>query len=196
MKAVVIDIETGGLTFDKAIIQIAAAGIEFSDLTVIETFEVKIKFRIENADPEALRLNSYDAKAWESKAIPPGQAADQLSGFFNKYSDVHVASAKGNKYHVAQLIGHNADRFDGPFLRAWFERLGIFMPATISAWDTCQKLRWFYAENADFDPPQNYKLGTLAQHLGIEQRESHDAMSDVITTIEILRRIRALKRND
>lgn len=199
MNVVFFDLETSGLDPQRhAIIQVAALAVNFDTLSVLESFERKIRFRIENADRQALEVNSYNKEVWEREAVSPAAAELDLTAFLKSHADMEMISAKsGAVYRVAQLVGHNADRFDGPFLQAWYKRLGAFLPASFSVLDSCQYARWFYAERRHLCSPENFKLETLCQHLGLPGNgEYHDAMADVNSTLQLVRKLREMSRNN
>lgn len=188
MRLVFFDIETGGFDSSKhPIIQIAAIAVD-EMLNQLETFERKIQFDIATADPEALLKNSFDREVWDQSAILEKFVAKEFADFLRDYSDVQMISkTKGTPYNVAQLIGHNADKFDGPFLQAWYKRLEQFLPASPSVLCTYQKARHHFLDNPHLKQPQGFKLGELCAHYGIPLANAHDALADCRANIEIYR---------
>ena len=184
MRVVFFDLETGGLNqWKHAIIQIAAIAVD-ERFEPVDEFECKVQFKLENADQDALKVNSYDPVVWDAVAIPPAQAADDFGEFLKRYADVELVSRKSGKpYKVTQMAGHNADRFDGPFLTNWYRRLKKFCPAYSAVLDTCQLARW--TMQGAKGKPEDFKLGTLAEFLGIDHVDAHDALSDVRVAVEI-----------
>ena len=182
------DIETSGLDKSKhAITQIAAVTLDRS-LEVTSEFEVKVKFKLENADPEALEINSYDADLWSEKAIPPFEAGNQFLSYLDKNKRTTLISKKGKPYTVCTLGGHNINGFDIPFLRSWYERLGVsWVPIQLHGIDT-----YSLAMAYDFQSKQNgndigwknFKLETICEHFGIPI-DSHDALSDVKANCQV-----------
>lgn len=85
---------------------------------------------------------------------------------------------------MAQLIAHNA-AFDGPFLCAWYEKLGIYLPARFQFLCTLQRSLWFFAEQPQLPSPDNFKLATLCRyfHVPVHPLEAHEALADVRATI-------------
>jgi DNA polymerase III epsilon subunit-like protein len=83
-------------------------------------------------------------------------------------------------FHVAQLASHNS-QFDGPFLKAWFEQLDIFLPASYRVYCTLQRAYWLFHENPHLPLPDDYRLGTLCEYFGVplNPHEAHDALADV-----------------
>lgn len=116
-KIVVFDLETGGLHEDAPIIQLAAVAVD-RDWNEIDSYEVKIRFAADEADPEALKMNHYDAEIWEREAKPRGAVISEFSDFLNRHKCIEMVSKRtGAPYQVALLAGYNAATFDGPRLR-------------------------------------------------------------------------------
>lgn len=95
--------------------------------------------------------------------------ADVFSSFIN-YLKPHTEKN-------VLFCSHNA-QFDMTFLRVTLARLGIALSA--SYLDTLSLSR------AHIKGVKNYKLGTIANQLGIHQNDAHRANSDAITCGEIL----------
>lgn len=176
MKTVYIDLETGGLDIQRSpIIQIAA--IATTEGQIVEEFERKVLFDFEKADPEALKLNSYDATLWDAAGISEAGAITALSEFLKRHSTLEMTSQRtGRPYMVAQLAGHNAASFDGPMLRSAYVRNSAFFPASFLVLDTLQLAMWFCRIRGQ--KPANMKLSTLAKHFGFDCGEAHDALAD------------------
>ena len=67
-----------------------------------------------------------------------------------------------------------------PFLRAWYKRLGAFMPANWFAMDTLtMALANQVIGGVDY---ADLKLETLLRHHGVAESQTHDALSDVVQT--------------
>ena len=79
----------------------------------------------------------------------------------------------------AVFVAHNAP-FDLGFVKAAFERAGFddFSPTVV---DTLTLSRRLFR-----DEVRNFKLGTLAQRFGIENRPSHRALDDALATRDLL----------
>ncbi|WP_425618082.1 3'-5' exonuclease [Anatilimnocola sp. NA78] len=187
MQTVFFDLETGGFDPHKhPIIQIAAIAVD-ERLNELESFEAKIAFDIATADPEALTMNSFNADVWAKDARPETDVCWEFRRFLSRFDDVEMISkSKGTPYYVAQLFGHNADKFDGPFLQAWYKRLGVFLPASPSVMCTYQKAMHHFHDNGHLRRPADFKLGTLYHHyFGVELCGSHDAMVDLRANIQI-----------
>lgn len=189
MKTVVFfDTETGGLDCRKhPIIQIAAAAADWETLDVIATFEAKIQVSEADCEPEALKLNSYDAAVWANEAEPDHIALSRLSDFLRGNATLQMTSKAGRPYWVAQLAAYNA-AFDQEFLFAAFKRLDYFLPAAFSVLCTLQRVRWHFAEQGKKLPSN--RLADVCSELGISLNNAHDAQADNFAQIEVLKAIR------
>lgn len=190
------DIETGGF-FDvvvgrikvtKPIIQISAIAVD-RNYRECETLEIKVSFDEADADHVTLNANHYNAEIWKREALPPFTAAKRFASFLRRHATVDRVSKSGKPYQVAQLVAHNAERFDGPLIRAWYEKLGLFCPAAYNVFCTKQRAFWLFHEHKEPTPPDNYKLGTLCRYFGVPLRaeEAHDALNDVRATVGVYR---------
>jgi DNA polymerase-3 subunit epsilon len=193
MRLVFTDIETGGLDFSRhPVTQIAAVAVD-EQLAELAAFEAKIDFDLAAADPEALLKNSYDAAAWDRESKPSVHVVDLFSRFLKTYADVRMVSQRtGNEYFVAQLVGHNALTFDGPFLQAFYKANNAFMPASYRVMDTCQRAQWHFFEHPDQRPPPDFKLPTLCEFFGVALENAHDALADVRATVGLYRALKGL----
>ena len=187
MRLVFFDIETGGLDpLRHPITQIAAIAVD-EHLNELETFEAKLDFDMATADQEALRKNNFDRKVWDRESRPDMLVCSELSRFFKRYADVEMTSKAGKPYCVAQLIGHNADKFDGPFLQVWFKRLDQFMPAAFSVMCTYQRAMHHFHEHPNIERPASLKLADLCKCFGISLENAHDALADCRANVAVYR---------
>lgn len=184
-KTVFFDLETGGTDPEKhPIIQIAAMAVDENWL-VLESCEVKIKFDEEACSEEALKVNSFDPEVWAEEAVGEREALRFFSRFLKRHATVKMISKRGRPYYVAQMAGHNAATFDGPFLQAWYRRLDEFLPGYFRVLCTCQLAQWFFYNKKD--QPENMKLETLCKFFDIEIEGAHDAMVDIQANVELAR---------
>lgn len=183
---VFVDIETGGLEFTRPIIQIAAVAID-SNFHERETIELKIAFDYQEADPNSLPFSKFNPRVWRREALPPRHAARQFAAFLRRHATFEVISREGRSYQLAQLAGHNAERFDGPFIHAWYRRQQVFCPARYMTLCTKQKALWLFKEDKSLAPPKDFKLGTLCEYFDVRLRkdEAHDAFVDVRVTVKL-----------
>jgi len=81
-RIVFFDLETGGFNSNRhPIIQIGAIAVESSSFEQVDEFECKLKFSPNDCDPQALKVNCYDADVWEEQAIEPLDACRQFNRF-------------------------------------------------------------------------------------------------------------------
>jgi len=195
-RLVFLDIESGGffdvvageVAITHPVIQIAAVAVDRA-YRERETIEVKIQFDEAEADPEALSMNHYDRERWRREAVPDNEAAELFAAFLKRHATVDQVSQRGKRYCVAQLVAHNAERFDGPLIHAWFKMLNHFCPAAYRVFCTKQRAYWLFQECKHLTPPTNYKLTTLCDYFGVPLKddEAHDALNDVRATVELYR---------
>jgi exodeoxyribonuclease-1 len=189
-KIVFFDLETAGRNPKRhPIIQIAAVAVA-GDLETLETFQLKVQFDQARANRNALRKNHYSRGKWANEAVKPLDAARSFAEFLRRHATVPMLAADGQKYHVAQLAAHNAG-FDGPFLQAWYAKLGIFLPAKRHVLCTMQRAMWLAAEQLSSERPPGFKLATLCQHFGIafHAADAHEALADVQATLSLYRQM-------
>ncbi len=191
-RLVFVDIELGRVKRQRPILQIAAVAVSRS-LNELEVFEAKVRID-ERKTPAALIHNRhFDRDRWRSEGRHPKVVAYEFGRFLGRHATAEVAGANSRRMIVAQLVAHNAE-FDGPFLREWFERLGLFLPASYRVFCTLQRAMWLFHENRSLTPPPDFKLGSLCHYFGIPLHpdEAHDALVDVRATVEIYRRMTML----
>lgn len=187
-RLVFFDLETGGLNPKRhPILQIAAIAVN-RDLQPLEAFEAKVRFNVGTANRNSLRKHHYSAGIWAQVAVEPKTIAHSFSEFLRRHATIPAISAKGTTFCIAQLVAHNAE-FDGSFLRAWYEKHGIYLPARRQVLCTMQRAMWHVAENPGCSPPRDFKLATLCQHFGVpfHAADAHDALSDVAATLALYR---------
>ncbi len=188
-KLLFFDLEVAGIEPEQhPIIQVAAIAVD-SSLCELECFELKIQFDESKADPQSLSANRYSREFWESQAVTAAIAAERFSKFLRRHATFDMTSREGRPYQVAQLVAHNGERFDGPFLHAWYRQLGLFCPARYMVLCTKQRALWLFDEDKSLTPPMDFKLGTLCEYFGIRLRDedAHDAFNDVRATVELYR---------
>lgn len=191
-KIVFFDLETAGLDHRRhPIIQIAAIAVGPA-LASLESFEVKVRFDSAKANRNSLRKNHYSRGTWANEAVEPLYAARRFARFLRRHATAPVLASDGRKRYLAQLAAHNA-AFDGPFLQAWFAKLGVFLPARRQVLCTMQRSLWHFSERPVSQQPRDYKLATLCQHFGVpfHAAAAHEALADVTATLELYRRLAA-----
>ncbi len=185
-KLVFVDLETAGTNPDRhPIIQIAAIAADAS-LAPIEAFEAKVRFSLRTARQTSLRKNHYHPGTWAQEAQAPAQVARAFADFLRRHATVERLSDDGATYHVAQLAAHQAD-FDATFLRHWYRRLGLYLPAAPISLCTVQRSLAYFAEHPELRRPNNLKLATLCDYFGIplHAAAAHEALADVTATLAL-----------
>jgi DNA polymerase III epsilon subunit-like protein len=193
-RLVFVDIETGGLETWRPIIQIAAIAVA-SNGRELETFEAKLRFDERIADPKSLRKNHYSPERWFREARPACVVAESFAQLLMRHATIDQTAIGGRVFQVAQLVAHNAD-FDGPFLRAWYNRTRLFLPASPRVLCTVQRAMWSFHENKLLTPPKDFKLKTLCEYFGVPLRgeDAHDALNDVRATVALYRAMNEVGR--
>jgi DNA polymerase III epsilon subunit-like protein len=193
-RLVFVDLETGGLETWRPIIQLAAIAVT-SDGRELETYEAKLRFRESVADPRALRKNHYSAERWLCEAQPPSVVAEALAQLLMRHATIDQTAADGRVFQVAQLVAHNA-AFDGEFLRVWYRRMHLFLPASPRVLCTVQRAMWAFHEDKSLTPPTDFKLGTLCDYFGVRlpADEAHDALNDVRATVSLYRELTKVRQ--
>ena len=183
------DLETAGLDPEQhPIIQIAAIAVD-SALCELESFEAKIRFEESEADPRSLSANRYSKEIWKREGVEAAIVAERFGRFLRRHATFDMLSKDGKPYQVAQLVAHNGERFDGPFIHAWYRKLGLFCPARYMVLCTKQRALWLFGEDKSLTPPTDFKLSTLCEYFGVRLREedAHNAFYDVRATVELYR---------
>ncbi len=167
MKYVVFDIETTGLdTNNDRIIEIGAVKVE--DGVVLEEFDYLINPGVP-IPPHVSDINHiYDDMVKD--ADYPGVV---LSRFHSFIEDVDF------------LVGHNAKRFDYPFLENEFTRNFI-------KYDKFQVKDTVWVARSKVKGLRSYSLAALCRTFNITNENAHRALSDVYAThqvyLELLKR--------
>jgi DNA polymerase III epsilon subunit-like protein len=191
-RLVFVDIELGRMKRQRPILQIAALAVS-SSLVELESFEAKVRIDERKTPSGLIRHRHFDRELWQRDGRHPKVVAYDFARFLGRYATTEVAGANRRRMIVAQLVAHNAE-FDGTFLREWFERLGLFLPASYRVFCTLQRAMWLFHEHRSLTPPLDFKLGTLCQYFGIPlpSHTAHDALADVRATAELYRRMTML----
>ena len=184
VTVVYFDLETAGVEDYRPDIQLAAVAVD-EDLIEVASIEMKIQFDVALADPEALRINHYDAAVWRDQALPLPTVVARFGRFLDNFKTLQrVSKRTGRPYKVAQLAGHNAATFDGPRLKSMYTRAGVFLGADPRVLDTMQLAMWWFHQRRM--EPENYKLVPLCQYFGIPVGDdAHDALADVRLTVRL-----------
>lgn len=191
-RLVFVDIEPAGLQSWRPIMQIAAIAVTRAG-EELETFEQKIRFDERQATKRALRKRLYCRDRWQREGRPAHYVAHDFGEFLSRHATLTVSRCDrryARPLVVAQMVAHNA-AFDGPFLREWFERHRLFLPADYRVFCTLQRAMWLFQEHPALIPPEDFKLGTLCRYFGVpwSHEYAHDALFDVRATVKLYRRM-------
>lgn len=165
-----IDLETTGL--DPArheILEIGVIRVDARTLTELDATDIRVHpTRLQDADPEALRLNGYSARRWENGANLP-EALDWVAPLLVG----------------ATLAGHNVG-FDRAFLEAAWRTTGGPPPDLDHHLLDTATLAWPLLAEGHVD---SLSLLAVCQALGIGLCDPHRALSDAERSLEIARRL-------
>jgi DNA polymerase III epsilon subunit-like protein len=189
-RLVFFDLETTGLDpRHHQPIQIGAVAVDGETLAELAAFEVKVRFQREQASPEALAVNSFEDGAW-GEAVSEREAARRFAEFLKAHATLRRETAAHKPYLLSELCAFNS-AFDLGMVQAWYERLGLFLPASWHARCVMQRAFWYWFEQG-LPPPPDWKLGTLCRAFGVELGESaHDALADARATAALYRKLLA-----
>lgn len=184
MHIVFYDTETSHLSpYKGEIIQIAAIAfeIEGQDWEQVGQFECKLKFDMDKADPQALKVNCYDPVTWKTQAVDSHDALSVFKNWCGPYKDVQRVGKKSRKtFYNLRTGGHNVSGFDDAFIRAWFKKHDEFCPLDYSeVYDTLSLAKWLFQFWYPDYPLENHELKTLCNAYGVPLDGAHDALADV-----------------
>lgn len=171
------------------IIQFAAATADSETLVLIDgtAIDIKIKFDLEKADPESIKVNSYDPDIWAKQAIPQNEAAWKINAYFGGRKTWKRISRKGKFGTVCKLMGFNNASFDDVVLRRMLDANGIAWPAA-SLWPTGTIDVMHMAQSIDMlegNAWSFYSLSDMCDRYGIDNEDAHDALADVKATLAV-----------
>jgi len=169
-----VDVETTG--FDPArheIIEIAAVRVHPQLLYVERELVSRVRPQFpERCSAETAAINGFDPMLWDD--------APDIYDVLKRY----VPLAEG-----CLLVGHNIG-FDKSFLSAGFRRAGLEEPKMDHHVIDTASLAWPLAVVGAL---QSLSLGPVCDLLGIGNEGAHGARRDVARTIEVYRRLMALR---
>ncbi len=170
-----VDIETTGFDPDKHEIielgvvlvkQLGDAGKQFE---VLEEIELKIKpERIEDADPQALKVNGYDPSQWI---------------FANTLTEAMTIFAA--KTDNAIFTAHNLT-FDYSFIEHAFKKTGVENKMFYPKLDTISVA---YAKLHDNPQVDKFRLQKLCEYFAITNERAHTALADAKATFLVYEKL-------
>jgi DNA polymerase-3 subunit epsilon len=128
-----------------------------------------IPIHIADADPRALEINGYNPAVWDRSAVSLEQA-------LGRFAEVCGPDK-------VMLAGHNAAKFDWPFMLKAFARTGTALPLGLDYHmiDTASMAWPWFA--AGLIPRTS--LETLCDYFGVSNDGAHRAGPDVDRTIQV-----------
>ena len=168
MKRLVIDTETSGLRPDSH--QVLTIGMSLIDvspskLRFVDERHLFVKHEEYNLSKTAMRINGININKHHKIGIFPKKACKQV----NQFLDIHSLSE-------VPIVGHCV-HFDKNFLKVMFENEGKELPFHHEKEDT--RYIWEGLKRKGLiNPYKNAKLGTIAEHFGIDYSKAHDALAD------------------
>ncbi len=173
-----VDIETTGLDPDKheiielGVVLVRQIGDMGKDFEVIEEFEIKIKpEHIELADPQALKVNGYDASQW----VFANTLTEAMKVFSEKTKD-------------AIFVAHNMT-FDYSFIDKAFKQTGVENKMFYAKLDT---ISMAYAKLHANPHIEKFRLQKLCEYFGVENERAHSALSDTRALFEVYKHLMKL----
>ena len=165
-----IDLETTGLDPERhEILEIGVIRVDARTLTELDATDVRVHpTRLQDADPEALRLNGYSARRWEN--------ATNLAEALDWVAPLLVG---------ATLAGHNVG-FDRAFLEVAWRATGGPPPDLDHHLLDTASLAWPLLTEGLVD---SLSLAAVCRALGVGLCDPHRALSDAERSLEIARRL-------
>lgn len=163
-----VDIETTGFDPDKneiieiGLVLVKQIGDSGSKFEILEEVELKVKpERIEDADPQALKVNGYDPSQW----IFANTLKEAMTVFSAKTED-------------AIFVAHNLT-FDYSFIDKAFKTTGVENKMFYPKIDTISVA---YAKLHNNPQVEKFRLQKLCEYFGITNERAHTALADARAT--------------
>ncbi|MCC7160828.1 3'-5' exonuclease [Candidatus Nomurabacteria bacterium] len=167
-----IDVETTGLDRDvHEIIELGVVIAKMKDGALVVTDQIDFKIkpeRIENAEPQALRINGYNEADWIF-AVSLEDAMKELS----------------KKTDGAVFVAHNIT-FDYGFIESAFKKTGAENKMHYHKLDTISLAFGILHQNDDIG---KLSLRVLCEKYGIENKKAHSAFADSYALYEVFKKL-------
>lgn len=173
---VVFDCETGGLDYKKHPMVELALYILNSDLQPIKEYETLIKpygnLILTPGAMEVHKIPLEDIQKGKDVKVVVGELIDILKPL------------KVGKFGKPIMVGHNFEKFDGPYLQSIFEFCGKNMYDVV---DThFEDTMWIARKKwGNKDQIANFQLTTCCNKAGIDLIQGHRAMNDTKVTAKL-----------
>jgi len=173
---IVFDFETGGFTTANPVTQVALIVLNCK-LEEVHRYTTYVKpYDDLELTQSALDFTHTTKAMLEEKGIDVKDMYNEVASIFKKYKE-------GKKKVV--LIGHNAARFDMPFLHYIFKKFNddVFKYAEECIIDTMtlSRLKWGHIE------VNNHKLESACERAGIVLTDAHEAENDTEANADLFR---------
>lgn len=176
-----LDWETSGSTWggksweDYQGVSFGAAVFHTDTFEIIDTRYVEIKFDSEKYgwSAEAEKIHGLSREHLEANGISSEEAAVELVQFIMQYF--------GSNPEII-FLGHNAN-YDIEFTKQLLEPHGLMFNIANIMYDTC---------GVSFATTGYHRSDDMFHFLGLPERSQHNALEDVIYTIEAAKRIRLI----
>jgi exonuclease, DNA polymerase III, epsilon subunit family len=158
---IVLDLETTGFGADEQkVVEIAAVKVQNGEITGRFETLVNPEMHISSRITKINHISDEDVKD-----APTIQSV--ITGFIDFIEDF-------------PLVAHNGNTFDFKFIKKEADAIG--RKVTNPTFDTLTLARLAFPE------AQNYQLSTLVEYLGIETKNTHRAMPDVLATVSLFQK--------
>lgn len=178
MNVVCIDVETGGLDASKnPITQVALISINVDSMTEISRFKsYALPYDNLELDPKALDYTGITIEKLKEHGV-------EIKSIYKSLVEEFKKSSTNKRTGKVYLLGHNIG-FDQSFLEYIFKAHGddIYKHVQDSSIDTLSLARAMWAHDSTMS---KFDLETCCNKVGIELIDAHDAMNDVIATLEL-----------
>jgi DNA polymerase III subunit epsilon len=175
MEKLVIDTETTGLFPNSN--QLLTLGMVLIDvdkpkLKFIQEKHILVKHDHYNISRTAMKINSIDIHEHEKTALPIPNAILSINDFIDDLG-----------LNNTPILGHNV-HFDQRFITSLFNEQDEEYPFHQEKEDT--RYIWERLKReGKISPHKNAKLGTIANHFGIDYSKAHDAIADCKITAQV-----------
>jgi len=188
-RLVFYDLETGGSNPHRhPITEIGAIATCAKSLAILDEFHCRISFDPNECEPRFLSSKKY--QDWPTTALPPQEMARDFAGFLRNHATLSIKKRDGSGcFQAAELVAHNAERHDGPFLKAWFQRLGEYLPASPLQLCVKQRAMFLFREHRTLTHPGKFTLQRLADYFDISTKPNHSALVDARSLREVYQAI-------
>lgn len=170
-----VDIETTGFDPDKheiieiGLVLVKQLGDDGNKFEVLEEVELKIKpERIEDADPQALKVNGYEPSQWIF-----ANTLEQAMKIFSEKTENAIFTA------------HNLT-FDYSFIDRAFKKTAIENKMFYPKLDTISVA---YAKLHNNPQVEKFRLQKLCEYFGIKNERAHTALADAKATFLIYEKL-------